>query len=116
MLKKLGTAEKLLEAAEAELIASDGQMEMAAVARRAGVSVGLAYHHFGSKAGLVAAVVDAFYGPLREISLGTAIPPQLDWPARERARGDRAGKREGAPGGPGSLGSRAPASKSHFWW
>ena len=86
MLKKLGTAEKLLEAAEAELIASDGQMEMAAVARRAGVSVGLAYHHFGSKAGLVAAVVDAFYGPLREISLGTAIPAQLDWPARERAR------------------------------
>ena len=86
MLKKRDTADLLLEAAEDELTANDGQMEMAGVAKRAGVSVGLAYHHFGSKAGLVAAVVDKFYGPLRAISLGTEIPLDLDWSARERAR------------------------------
>ena len=78
------SSEKLLQAAEDELIADNGQMEMSAVAQRAGLSVGLAYHHFGSKAGLVAAVVDRFYEPLREISLGRAIPPTLDWETRNR--------------------------------
>lgn len=86
MLKKRNAADLLLEAAEDELVANDGHMEMAAVAIRAGVSVGLAYHHFGSKAGLVAAVVDKFYGPLRSISLGAEIPLKLDWSARERMR------------------------------
>ena len=40
---------------------------MQAVAKRAQVSVGLAYHHFGSKAGLIAAVVEAFYSRLDEV-------------------------------------------------
>ena len=86
MLDKVPSSEKLLQAAEDELIASNGQMEMSAVAQRAGLSVGLAYHHFGSKAGLIAAVVDRFYEPLRAISLGTAIPLELAWEAREQAR------------------------------
>ncbi len=86
MLKKVGTADYLLQAAEEELIAQNGQMEMAGVARRAGVSIGLAYYHFGSKAGLIASVVDTFYASLREISLGTAISPERDWYAREAAR------------------------------
>ncbi len=51
----------LLDAATAELMAGQGEAEMAAIAERAGVSVGLAYHHFGSKAGLIAAVVEDFY-------------------------------------------------------
>ena len=80
------TAQKLINAAEEELLRNDGTMEMSAVARRAGVSVGLAYHHFGSKTGLIAAVVDLFYEPLRDILLGTAIPLELEWAAREQNR------------------------------
>jgi AcrR family transcriptional regulator len=40
-----------VRAAQAELIQSQGLLEMQAVARRAKVSVGLAYHHFGSRPG-----------------------------------------------------------------
>lgn len=83
---KIGSDVRLVRAAEAELIESNGHMEMLAVAKRAGVSVGLAYHHFGSKAGLLAAVVDHFYAPLRDISFGKAIPLDQDWSAREKAR------------------------------
>lgn len=86
MAKPSATAKRLAEAAEAELIANDGHMEMSLVAKRAKVSVGLAYHHFGSKTGLVAAVVDRFYAPLREIALGDTIPLELEWRAREKAR------------------------------
>lgn len=85
-MKKIGTAQRLLDAAEAELIANDGHMEMSAVAKRAGASVGLAYHHFGSKAGMMAAVVDRFYGPIRDIALGGHIPLDMEWRAREKAR------------------------------
>ncbi|MAI89325.1 TetR/AcrR family transcriptional regulator [Ponticaulis sp.] len=84
--RKTGSAERLLQAAKEELLANDGYMEMSAVAKRAGASVGLAYHHFGSKTGLIAAVVDQFYTPIREIALGSAIPLAMDWRERERAR------------------------------
>lgn len=86
MVDKIGTSQRLLDAAEKELIENVGHLEMAAVAKRAKASVGLAYHHFGSKAGLVAAVIDRFYGPVREIALGSTIPVDLEWGAREKAR------------------------------
>jgi AcrR family transcriptional regulator len=60
----IGTRERLIRAAEKELIRGHGHLEMQAVSTRAQVSVGLAYHHFGSKAGLIAAVVEAFYSHL----------------------------------------------------
>ncbi len=84
--EKIGTPQRLLDAAEAELIANAGFLEMAAVAKRAKLSVGLAYHHFGSKTGLIAGVVDRFYGPVREIALGDAIPVELEWREREKMR------------------------------
>jgi AcrR family transcriptional regulator len=52
---------RLIEAARSVLIENSGAAEIGAIARRAGVSAGLAYHHFGSKDGLVAAVVEDFY-------------------------------------------------------
>jgi AcrR family transcriptional regulator len=59
---------------------------MQAVAKRALVSVGLAYHHFGSKAGLIAAVVEAFYNRLDgEVFNDTCRPPE-SWANRERRR------------------------------
>lgn len=55
------TREKLIDAARGALIEGAGAAEITEIARRAGVSAGLAYHHFGSKDGLVAAVVEDFY-------------------------------------------------------
>lgn len=79
------TRQRLLDAAEAELIERDGALEVATVAARAGVSVGLLYRYFGSKAGLVAAVVDDFYMRLLEVT-GTAREAGETWAERERRR------------------------------
>ena len=55
------TREKLIDAARGALIDGEGAAEITDIASRAGVSAGLAYHHFGSKDGLVSAVVEDFY-------------------------------------------------------
>lgn len=79
------TREKLLRAAVDELIDRDGALEVASVAQRAGVSVGLLYRYFGSKAGLVSAVVDGFYDRmLQETSAARDAGPT--WADRERRR------------------------------
>ena len=59
--KKTATRARLVAAAREALIDGKGDFEMSQLARRAGVSDGLAYHHFGSKAGALSAVVDDFY-------------------------------------------------------
>lgn len=76
---------RLVHAAGEALVAGDGFFEVQHVANRAGVSVGLAYHRFGSKAGLIAAVVDALYDRLVE-AIEIADWPTEDWPGRERER------------------------------
>lgn len=82
------TRARLLEAAIEELIERDGALEVASVAGRADVSVGLLYRYFGSKAGLVATVVADFYDrSITEISEGD--DRALDWAARERRRTER---------------------------
>lgn len=81
-----GTRERLLSVAQEELIEGQGHLEMQAVARRAQVSVGLAYHHFGSKAGLIAAVVEDFYEHLDEAAFGGAKLSASNWADREKAR------------------------------
>src|SRR5258708_21580844 len=82
----VGTRERLLCAAQEELILGHGHLEMQAVARRAQVSVGLAYHHFGSKAGLIAAVVEEFYRRLDEAAFSGARLLSEAWADRERER------------------------------
>jgi AcrR family transcriptional regulator len=82
----IGTRERLIRAAEQELVRSHGHLEMQAVAKRAQVSVGLAYHHFGSKAGLIAAVVEAFYSRLDEVVFKGAKSPPESWADREKRR------------------------------
>ncbi len=84
-----GAPERLLMAAEAELIAHGGRLEMTAVAKRANASVGLAYHHFGSKTGLVAAVVERFYEPLRTLMMGPSGADLASWVRVERERFSR---------------------------
>lgn len=59
---------RLLSAAREELIET-GELEVASAARRAGVSVGLPYRYFGSRAGLLVAVVEDFFDRLGVISL-----------------------------------------------
>jgi AcrR family transcriptional regulator len=83
---KIGTPERLIRAAQAELIQGGGVLEMQAVARRAKVSVGLAYHHFGSKAGLIAAVVEGFYDRLEAAAFAPASLTALGWAGREKQR------------------------------
>jgi AcrR family transcriptional regulator len=80
------TRERLVRAAQEELIRSHGHLEMQAVAKRARVSVGLAYHHFGSKAGLIAAVVEAFYSRIDQEVFNDACRPSESWANRERRR------------------------------
>jgi AcrR family transcriptional regulator len=59
---------------------------MQAVAKRAQGSVGLAYHHFGSKAGLIAAVVEEFYSRLDDAAFGGVKLRSKAWAGRERER------------------------------
>jgi AcrR family transcriptional regulator len=82
----VSTREKLVSAAQEELIRGQGHLEMQAVAKRAQVSVGLAYHHFGSKAGLIAAVVEEFYNRLDEAAFSGARLTSESWADRERER------------------------------
>ena len=83
---KIGTPERLIRAAQDELIHGGGLLEMQAVARRAKVSVGLAYHHFGSKAGLIAAVVEAFYDRLEDAAFNPSSLTSSSWAGREKER------------------------------
>ncbi len=86
MAATTGTRERLVRAAQQELVEGHGHLEMQAVAKRAQVSVGLAYHHFGSKAGLIAAAVEEFYSRLDEAAFGGAKLRSKDWADRERER------------------------------
>jgi AcrR family transcriptional regulator len=81
-----GTPERLIRAAQEELILGHGLLEMQAVAKRAKASAGLAYHHFGSKAGLIAAVVESFYNRLEEVAFNPVNLVSPDWAGREKER------------------------------
>lgn len=83
------TRRRLLDAAAAELVESGGGMEIAAVARRARASVGLSYHYFGSKAGLLAAVVEDFYDRYDAAVIDANPLPGAAWAERERTRVER---------------------------
>ena len=74
-----------MKAAAACLIAGDGDFEMSEVAREAGVSEGLAYHYFGSKAGLLSALVEDFYDRYSAIS-NRRYDGEIPWAVREKTR------------------------------
>jgi AcrR family transcriptional regulator len=76
--------DKLLRAAADEL-AETGQLEVAAVARRAGVSTGLPYRYFGTRGGLLIAVLDAFYQRLGEAAALRRYDAPT-WAEREQQR------------------------------
>jgi AcrR family transcriptional regulator len=80
------TRQRVLAAAMRELIARDGQLEVHPVARRAKGSVGVIYHHFGSKQGLLAAVVDDFYDRFDAVVIEPNPAPGATWGEREHER------------------------------
>lgn len=77
--------QQLLDAARDELVRGNGVMELAALTRRAGLSTGALYHHFGSKNGLLAAIYDSFYEGLGR-AIADANLPDAAWGTRERER------------------------------
>lgn len=83
------TRARLLAAAVDDLVARDGTLEVATVAARAGVSTGAIYHHFGSKAGLVSALVHDFHARLTREVIAPSLAEHGGWAARERARIER---------------------------
>ena len=76
--------DRLLRAAAAELV-ERGELQVAAVAQRAQVSVGLPYRYFGNRTGLLIALVDDFYQRLG-VAVALRRYPAATWRERERAR------------------------------
>ena len=83
--RKLMRAARILAAAEEILRDGDGELEMGQVAEKADVSVGLAYHYFGSKSGMLGAIIDAFYDRYNQV-VNQYIDPDIPWRVREKDR------------------------------
>jgi len=79
------TATRILKAATEALIAGGGSIEMTDIAIGAKVSVGLAYHYYGSKAGLLAAVIKDFHERYYTI-VNKRYDGAIAWEVRERER------------------------------
>ncbi len=79
------TRARIIAAARAALLDGRGDFELSDLARRAGTSVGLPYHRFGSKSGLIASVVAEFYDGIWQ-AVNLADFAALDWAERERER------------------------------
>lgn len=83
--KKEQRRDAILDAAERLVIAKGGEFEIGQLAKEAGISSGLAYHYFGSKDGVVAAVIDRFYARYTAV-IDRSADPEIDWRVREHAR------------------------------
>ena len=84
--KGRATRERLLDGARELAIASGGHFEIAHVAEHAGVVPGLIHRYFGSKAGLVSALVDDFYDRFHRAVFALDLGSDGDWAKRERVR------------------------------
>lgn len=78
---------RLLRAAQEQILSGQGDMELAAVATRAGVSPGLPYRYFESKSALLVAVVEEFFDELDEAVYRPVFEEESDdWWEREKVR------------------------------
>jgi AcrR family transcriptional regulator len=84
--KGRATRERLLRAARERAIASGGHFEIAEVAEAAGVVPSLVHRYFGSKAGLVGALVDDFFDRFHAEVLDLDLDRRGDWAHHERLR------------------------------
>lgn len=83
--KAAQTRAKLLRAAAEELVETGGQLEVSAVARRSGTSIGLTYRYFQNKGALAAAVVEDFFDRQDNAVMMARIDAD-NWRERERRR------------------------------
>jgi AcrR family transcriptional regulator len=84
--KGQATRERLLAAARDLAISSGGHFEIATVAAAAGVVPSLVHRYFGSKAGLVRALVDDFFDRFHQQVLDVDLEEHGDWARHERMR------------------------------
>jgi AcrR family transcriptional regulator len=84
MVNELASRDRILRAAMDEL-AESGELEVARVARRAGVSVGLPYRYFSSRTGLLIAVIGALHERLDHAVVMRRYEAPT-WRERERRR------------------------------
>ena len=84
--KGRATRERLLAAARELAIHSGGQVEIAAVAAAAGAVPSLVHRYFGTKAGLVGALVDAFFDRFQREVFDLDLTREGDWAQHERLR------------------------------
>jgi AcrR family transcriptional regulator len=80
------TRERLLAAARDVAIASSGHVEIAAVGTAAGVVPSLVHRYFGSKSGLVGALVDDFFDRFHRQALDLDLDRHGPWARHERLR------------------------------
>jgi AcrR family transcriptional regulator len=84
--KGRATRERLLACARDIATANDGHVETAWVAEAAGVVPSLVNRYFGSRAGLISALLDDFFGRLRAEVLDLNLDDQGTWAQHERIR------------------------------
>ena len=84
--KGKATRERLLDCARQEAIATGGHLEIASVAETAGVVPSLIHRYFGSKAGLVSALIDDFFDRLHAEVLDVDLDDTGDWATHELLR------------------------------
>lgn len=84
--KGRATRDRLLAAARELAIASGGRIEIASVAEAAGVVPSLVHRYFGSKAGLVGALVDDFFDRFQREVFALDLRACGDWAEREQLR------------------------------
>ena len=84
--KGRATRERLLACARDIAIANDGHLEIAWVAEAAGVVPSLVNRYFGSRAGLVSALLDDFFNRLAAEVINLDLEDQGTWAQHERIR------------------------------
>ena len=84
-MPRKNASQTILKAAKSCLISGQGRFEMTDIAKEAGVSEGLAYHYFKTKAGLTKAVVADFYRAYHAI-INEPLSSEIPWADRERQR------------------------------
>jgi len=81
------TRSRLMNAARQVIVEQQGGMELAEVARRAGVSPGLPYRYFESKSALLVAVVEGFFDALDAAVYRPTFEEEAgDWWSAEKLR------------------------------
>jgi AcrR family transcriptional regulator len=87
--KGVATRQRLLDVARRVALETGGHIELAAVAEAAGVVPSLVHRYFGSKSGLVAALVNAFFDRFHAEVLDVHLDDEGDWAHHERLRLER---------------------------